>query len=96
MTSARTSPPSGGRIQRTTAAGMAFLRWSAWLVAAAVSLAVLTQPVSAQAQLALGVGAIAAMALIWTVLPRGRFTRTLFLAIGNISSSSAMSAIGAR
>lgn len=54
---------------------------AAWIFSGVLAILFLTHPVSVSAQLALSVGVIIALAIVWR-LPRTRFTRQLFLALG--------------
>jgi hypothetical protein len=60
---------------------MAGLRWTAWMLCAAIAVALLWQPVGVAAQLWLGVAVIVAMALLRSVRG-GRILRWTFLALG--------------
>jgi cellulose synthase (UDP-forming) len=61
---------------------MAALRWTAWGLSGFVALALLTQPVSVEAQFALSLSVIAAMIGVWCFVP-GSGGRQLFLALGS-------------
>jgi len=59
---------------------MPALRIIAWVLSSFVAIALLTQPVSVQAQLALGVTTIAGMLFVWAFM-KGPLARQLFLAL---------------
>ncbi|MCJ2119383.1 UDP-forming cellulose synthase catalytic subunit [Methylobacterium sp. WL64] len=59
------------------------LRWLAWVGATLASLAVLSQPVGTQAQLAMSLAAMAAMIVLWSVFDGPR-TRFVFMALGSL------------
>ena len=59
-----------------------FLRAASWLASAAAAIAVLTQPVSTDAQLSLGLSAIATMCVLWR-FGKSPVARQMFLAIGS-------------
>ena len=54
---------------------------AAWVLSAIAAFVLLSHPVSVDAQLMLGLGVIGAMIAVWR-LPRTRFNRQLFLALG--------------
>ncbi len=59
------------------------LRWLAWVGATVASLALLSQPVGTQAQLAMSLAAMAVMIVLWAVLDGPR-TRFVFMALGSL------------
>ena len=59
------------------------LRWLAWMGTTAAGLALLSQPVGTQNQLAMSLAAMVAMAALWLVLDGPR-TRFVFLAVGSM------------
>ena len=59
------------------------LRWLAWFGATVASLALLSQPVGTQAQLAMSLAAMAVMIVLWAVFDGPR-TRFVFLALGSL------------
>ncbi|WP_272913247.1 UDP-forming cellulose synthase catalytic subunit [Methylobacterium sp. SyP6R] len=59
------------------------LRWLAWMGTTAAGLALLSQPVGTQNQLAMSLAAMAAMAVLWLALDGPR-TRFVFLAMGSL------------
>ncbi|SFV17236.1 cellulose synthase (UDP-forming) [Methylobacterium sp. 174MFSha1.1] len=59
------------------------LRWLAWMGTTAAGLALLSQPVGTQNQLAMSLAAMAAMAGLWLVFDGPR-TRFVFLAMGSL------------
>lgn len=59
------------------------LRWLAWVGATVASLALLSQPVGTQAQLAMSLAAMAAMIVLWAVFDGPR-TRFVFMALGSL------------
>lgn len=61
---------------------MSMLRAISWILSGVVAIALLTQPVSVQAQLASSLTIIAALALIWR-FTRGALSRQLFLALAS-------------
>ena len=67
---------------RTTRARVSLIRWSVWLCCALAGLVFLWQPVSAQAQLMLGLAVIAVMALVGR-FTHGKVARWTFIAAGS-------------
>ena len=59
------------------------LRWLAWVGATLASLALLSQPVGTQAQLAMSLAAMGAMIVLWAVFDGPR-TRFVFMALGSL------------
>ncbi|MEG9529126.1 MAG: cellulose synthase catalytic subunit (UDP-forming), partial [Hyphomicrobiales bacterium] len=59
------------------------LRWLAWVGATVASLALLSQPVGTQAQLAMSLAAMAVMIVLWAVFDGPR-TRFVFMALGSL------------
>ena len=59
------------------------IRLLAWIVASVAMVSIVAQPIGANAQLALGIAAVAAMAVLWA-WAKGPLARMAFLAIGSL------------
>lgn len=62
---------------------LSILKWLVWIVATVLIIAVLSQPVGTQAQLAMSLAAMAAMILFWAILP-GKTARFVVMAFGSL------------